>query len=178
MENDIKSEERKNDNNKKRGLTNYQLINLSHLKIQKEKLIHKIKERNMIHLKIAFDSLTQEIESAERRSERRCPDYDENNRFLKEVDGLIDERHALHIRINTPASVEVEDLATPYDEIITESDDSKSTSTLTETIPEKSKESSNETNEDNSFGSEGKEMDISNEDNEGDNAKLCVDESN
>jgi len=46
----------------------------------------------MIQLKIEFDSISSEILTVERRAERRCPVYKEDNKYWMEVDQLLEER--------------------------------------------------------------------------------------
>ena len=127
---DDKLNDHTSDNSNKRGLTNDQLINLSHLQLQKETLLHKMNERNMIAIKIEFDSLTKEIESAERRAKRRCSEYDECNQYWKIVDGLIEERQSLRQRMKNTDSVKITEITTPCDEIMLESVTTKSSNSL------------------------------------------------
>ena len=109
----------KNSNNDKNqyGMTHDQMIDLSHVHIQREILLHKLNEHDTNQLKIEFDCITREIETAERRAERRCPIYQEYNRYWMEVDQLLEERTDLRRRMSS-SNTKKRNFSIPYDEII------------------------------------------------------------
>ena len=123
---DIKEGDRSVDSTDRRGLTNHQLINVSHLKIQKSTLLHKVHERNMVSLKLSFDAITKEIDSSERIDERRCPEYNTENKWWKEVDSLMDERSQLHLWMRETNDSRIEDITTPCDVLMKNVEDSRS----------------------------------------------------
>ena len=112
--NSMKKKSRKNNLH---GMTHDQMIDLSHVHIQREILLHKLNEHDMNQLKIEFDCITREIETAERRAERRCPIYQEYNKYWMEVDQLLEERTDLRRRMSS-SNTKKRNFSIPYDEII------------------------------------------------------------
>ena len=121
-----KMEEHSHDDKNQRGMTHDQMINLSHVQIQREMLLQKLNEQDMIQLKIEFDSISSEIETAERRAEKRCPLYQEDNKYWMEVDQLLEERRDLRRRMSS-GKTKKRKFSTPCDEIMISSQSTPST---------------------------------------------------
>ena len=67
----------------KRGFTNENLIDLTLIDIQAETLEQKKDESKLVAMTMSISSLNTQIDSATRRAERMCKEYDEKNDFGK-----------------------------------------------------------------------------------------------
>ena len=74
-----KNLERKFDSNNVCGITNDQMISMEQLKLGKIKVETEERELFITSLGAETANLEKQIEYAEKRAERRCPTYDENN---------------------------------------------------------------------------------------------------
>ena len=87
-----KDSERENDMVNSRGLSTVNLISMETLQLGKKRAQTEQKELLLSGLGMELSQLEKQIEIAEKMAERKCKVYDENNRWWKHVETLID-RH-------------------------------------------------------------------------------------
>lgn len=87
-----KTDERSNDTTGDRGFSTDQRISIESMNINKKRLEHQQHETRLVGLSIQGSAIRSQIESAEKRAELRCPTYDENNKFWKRVDELLEQQ--------------------------------------------------------------------------------------
>ena len=92
---ETKDLERQHDGNHERGLTADQKINIEGLCLQSARLEMQQREVKLASISMQSTILESQLAAAERRAERRCPEYDPEHILWKKVDELIEEQQLL-----------------------------------------------------------------------------------
>ena len=91
--------DRQSDENNDRGFSTDQQISIIGIKINKQRLIHQHNEQKLVAMSVEASMLHQELDSAERRAERCCPEYNKNDANWKIADNLLDQQNKVNARI-------------------------------------------------------------------------------
>ena len=65
------------------------LFSLASININKQRLMHQQNKQKLVAFSVQASAIQTQIDSAERRAERRCPEYDKNDSNWKIVDELL-----------------------------------------------------------------------------------------
>ena len=91
--------DRQSDENNDRGFSTDQQISMIGIKINKQRLMHQHNEQKLVAMSVEASILYQQLDSAERRAEHRCPEYNKDDANWKIVDDLIDQQNKVNTRI-------------------------------------------------------------------------------
>jgi hypothetical protein len=87
--------ERNHDSVNKRGVSMQMKLGMAELEMKSEDLLAQKKERRMMALNCSIQVVQQNLDQAENRAHKFCPEYDENNHFWKKVSDLENESENL-----------------------------------------------------------------------------------
>ena len=89
----------KNDSTYTRGFTTNQRIDIESLSMQKETMVDRKNEEDMVALSLEESALKKLIDAAERRAIFCCPEYNADNPYWKRVEVLMKEQETLMEKI-------------------------------------------------------------------------------
>jgi hypothetical protein len=96
----LKKEERSNDVVSVRGYSTDQRISIENMNVNIRRLEHQKKEVKMVGLSIQEAAIGRQITAAENRAALRCPQYNKDNMYWRQVDILIQQQTECVVMMN------------------------------------------------------------------------------